>query len=68
MNVVLDLKDLHSKGKIEFVIGDKLDDLQRFGLENTKKIFVKWGHPMGGEEDVADFSIENADELEEIIK
>ncbi|NQU78164.1 HAD family hydrolase, partial [Candidatus Woesearchaeota archaeon] len=50
-----------------YVIGDKLSDFQR-GLEGVKSIFVKWGHPAGGEEDYADYTITHPDELEGIIK
>jgi phosphoglycolate phosphatase-like HAD superfamily hydrolase len=61
-----DIDDLKKKGVIEFAIGDKLSDLER--TPDAKNIFVRWGHPAGGEEEYADFSIDTPDELEEIIK
>jgi len=62
-----DVKELQAKGKIEYLLGDKLSDLQR-GLKETKLIFVKWGHASGGEEEVADYSIGRPEELKEIIR
>lgn len=63
-----DVKELESKGKIIFCLGDKLSDLQRGELSGTKNIFVTWGHPEGGEEDHADFAISKPEELNEIIE
>jgi len=62
------LNKLKEKGKIEFIIGDKLTDIEPAKELNTKSIFVKWGHPLGGEEKIADFTIEKPEELLEIIK
>lgn len=62
-----DVEDLMSKGKVEYSIGDKLSDLERGKESGFKSIFVKWGHPSGGEEEFADYSIEKAEELEKII-
>ena len=62
-----DVMELLAKGKIEYILGDKMGDLQR-GTEDTKRIFVKWGHPSGGEEELADYSINKPEELREIIK
>ncbi len=59
------IKKLEQEGIIEFVLGDKLSDLQV--LTKAKKIFVKWGHASGGEEEFADFSINNPLDLENII-
>ncbi|MAG19865.1 hypothetical protein CL618_00335 [archaeon] len=56
------------KGKIEYVIGDKLSDIQPAKELKAKSIFVKWGHPTGGEEKLADFTIKKPKELLEIIK
>lgn len=61
-------KELTKKGKIEFMIGDKLDDLKPAQKLKAKSIFVKWGHPTGGEEKFADYTIKNPKELEKIIK
>lgn len=61
-----DIRELQSNGSIEYVIGDKLSDLQR-GAKGTKSIFVKWGHPAGGEEKFADYIIAHPRELEDII-
>jgi len=60
-----DIRELKKKGKILYSIGDKLSDLERI---KTKTIFVKWGHPSGGEEKFADYTIEKPSELSEIIK
>jgi phosphoglycolate phosphatase-like HAD superfamily hydrolase len=60
-----DVKALQAAGNIMFSIGDKLSDLER--VSGAKKIFVKWGHPAGGEEEYADYTIENPEQLEEII-
>ena len=62
-----DIKALQSKGTIEFVLGDKLSDLQRGKVPGAKTIFVKWGHPEGGEEKMADYAINHPQELEKII-
>jgi len=62
-----DIEEIQKQGTIEFNMGDKLSDLQRTG-EGTKLIFAKWGHPSGGEEDMADYTIENPKELEKIIR
>lgn len=59
-----DLKELQTKGTLEYVIGDKLSDLQRGA---KKSIFVTWGHPAGGEEEYADYTINKPKELEKII-
>ena len=63
-----DVKDLQTKGKIVYSIGDKMSDLERGNISEVKSIFVKLGHPSGGEEEYADYSIEKAEELELIIK
>ena len=58
---------LKQQGEIAYIIGDKLDDLKPAKELGAKAIFVKWGHPTGGEEDLADFSIEKPEELKNII-
>lgn len=63
-----DLKGLQSHGLIVYSLGDKMSDLKRTKLKGTKLIFVKWGHPSGGEEEFADYSISSPEELERIIK
>lgn len=60
-----DIKELRTKGLIKYVLGDKLSDLQRGA---KKSIFVKWGHPSGGEEKYADYIINLPKELEKIIR
>ena len=60
--------ELAKKGTIEYIIGDKLDDLKPAEKLKAKSIFVKWGHPTGGEEDFADYSISTSKELEKIIQ
>jgi len=64
-NQECDVKELEKIGVIEYNLGDKLDDLKR--ISNSKKIFVKWGHSAGGEEEYADYSISKPKELEKII-
>jgi len=64
-NQEADIEELKSKGTLEYVLGDKLSDLQRGA---KKSIFVTWGHPAGGEEKYADYTISNPKELEKIIK
>ena len=61
------LDKLAEKGEIAFIIGDKLSDLKPAKKFNAKSIFVKWGHPTGGEEEFADYSVSSAEEIEEII-
>ncbi len=60
--------ELAKKGTIEYIIGDKLDDLKPAEKLKAKSIFVKWGHPTGGEEDFADHSISTPKELGNIIR
>ncbi len=61
-----DVKELKSKGRIIYLLGDKKGDLER--CKEGKKVFVKWGHPSGGEEEFADYVIDEPKELEGIIK
>ena len=63
-----DVEELKSKGLIEYSLGDKLSDLERGKIDGCKSIFVKWGHPSGGEEEIADYTINHPKELENIIK
>src|SRR3989338_10052752 len=60
-----DIKELQTKGTLEYVLGDKLSDLQRGA---KKSIFVTWGHHAGGEEKYADYTINKPEELEKIFK
>ena len=60
-----DIEELEKIGTLEYVLGDKLSDLQRGA---KKSIFVTWGHPAGGEEEYADYTITKPKELEKIIK
>lgn len=59
------VKELRRKGKIIYIIGDKISDLER--ISEAKKIFVKWGHPSGGEAKKADYVISKPEELIKII-
>jgi len=61
------LEELSKQGDITYIIGDKLSDLEPAKKYNAKSIFVKWGHPTGGEAEFADFSIDDAKEIENII-
>ncbi len=67
-NQKADIKELQSKGKIMFVIGDKLSDLERGTIDGCKSIFVQWGHSSGGEEEIADYTIAHPQELNDLIK
>ena len=67
-NQEADVEELKSKGSIEYSLGDKLSDLERGEINGCKSIFVKLGHPSGGEEKIADYTIIHPKELEEIIK
>ena len=60
--------ELAKSGTIKYIIGDKLDDLKPAKKLRAKSIFVKWGHPTGGEENFADYSIDKPKELEKIIQ
>lgn len=62
------IKSVKAHGKIEYIIGDKLSDFEFAKDIDAKSIFVKWGHPSGGEEAFADYTIKNAKELTKIIK
>ena len=62
------IDELSKYGKVEFIVGDKLSDLEPAKKLGAKSIFVKWGHPTGGEEEFADFTVKSAAELPEIIK
>lgn len=63
-----DVKELQSKGRIMYSLGDKLSDLERAKVKGCKSIFVQWGHSSGGEEEFADYTINHPKELEDIIK
>lgn len=61
------IKELARFGRIKYIIGDKTDDLspaKRFGI---KSIFVKWGHPVGGEEKIADYTVSRPADLNKVI-
>lgn len=60
------VKDLRKYGSIEYTIGDKISDLER--ISEAKKIFILGGHSLGGEEKIADYTIKNTKELEDIIR
>ena len=62
-----DVHDLTKKGNIIYCLGDKKSDLERVKGTGAKTIFVTWGHAEGGEAEIADYVIENAEELEKII-
>ena len=60
--------ELAKKGTISYIIGDKLDDLTPAKKLKAKSIFVTWGHPVGGEESFADYTVRKPEELGKIIK
>ncbi|RJQ15677.1 HAD family hydrolase [Candidatus Woesearchaeota archaeon] len=59
--------ELAKKGKIAFLIGDKLDDLKPAKSLKAKSIFVTWGHPVGNETSFADYVVKTPKALEHII-
>lgn len=59
---------LQKRGNILFVIGDKMSDLVAGKTADAQSIFVTWGHPSGGEEEFADYTINHSQELKTIIK
>jgi phosphoglycolate phosphatase-like HAD superfamily hydrolase len=63
-----DMRLLRKHGSIKYVLGDKISDLERARSVGAKTIFVRWGHPAGGEEGFADYSINLPQELERIVK
>ncbi|MBW2990393.1 hypothetical protein KY348_01670 [Candidatus Woesearchaeota archaeon] len=63
-----DVKELQSLGEIAYSVGDKMSDLERGNLEKNKLIYATWGHPSGGEEGFAKYTIKEPKELEQIIK
>ena len=62
------IESLKVHGSIEFVMGDKLGDLEAGKSIGAKTIFVRWGHASGGEEEFADYSIDKPKDLKNIIK
>ncbi len=62
------MEKLARHGTIAYVIGDKLSDIEYAPSHRAKSIWVKWGHPNGGEEQFADYCIERPEELEKIIQ
>jgi phosphoglycolate phosphatase-like HAD superfamily hydrolase len=60
--------ELAKHGKINYIIGDKLDDLKPAKKLGAKTIFVSWGHASGGEKEFADYTVDKPSELEKIIK
>lgn len=61
-------ESLTEHGRVEYIIGDKYSDLEPAKAIGAKAIFATWGHASGGEEDIADFSINSASELLDIIR
>jgi len=64
----IQIEELQQHGQISFIIGDKSDDFDPAKKVGAKTIFVSWGHPRGGEEEIADFVIKEGKELLNIIK
>jgi phosphoglycolate phosphatase-like HAD superfamily hydrolase len=62
------LAKVKKHGTVRFVIGDKLTDIIAAKKHNLKSIFVKWGHPLGGEEKEADFTVSKPSEILAVIK
>ncbi len=60
------LKKVQAHGTVEYVIGDKMSDLEV--TKEAKTIFVTWGHATGGEQEFADHTINKPEELQKIIQ
>lgn len=54
-------------GRVHFFVGDKKSDLEAAKKIKAQAVFVTWGHASGGEEKVADYTIDEPKELEEVI-
>jgi len=61
------LEKVSELGKIEFIVGDKASDFEDADKYDAKSVFVTWGHPTGGEKESADYTIDKAEQLLEII-
>ena len=61
------LECIKGVGKIEYVIGDKMSDIQAAKRVGAKAIFLKGGHRTGGEEKKADFVIDSTKHIIEVI-
>lgn len=61
------LRELASRGKLAYVIGDKTTDLEPAKKHGATAVWATWGTPRGGEEEVADHTIENPRELRDVI-
>ncbi len=62
------LRRLEARGKLMFIVGDKLSDLEAGKKLGAKTIFVSWGHASGGEKEFADYTVDKPSALEKIIK
>lgn len=62
------MTELSQLGKITHIIGDKLSDIEPAKKLDAISIFFRGGHPTGGEEEFADYSIDNPEELLKIIQ
>ena len=60
--------ELSKEGEVKYLIGDKMYDLKPAEKINAKSVFVTWGHPTGGEEEFADFTVKDAKELVKVIE
>lgn len=61
-------EEVNKQGDIVAVVGDKLSDLEPAKKYGAYSIFYRGGHPTGGEEDFADYSIDSPKELLNILK
>lgn len=52
---------------VEFVIGDKLSDIEPAKKLGARSVFVKWGHASGGEEEAADYIVNEPKDLRQIL-
>ncbi len=60
--------ELSQYGLITHIIGDKLSDIQAAKDIDCQSIFVTWGTPTGGEEDIATYTLTKPQELLDIIR
>ncbi|MFW5746366.1 MAG: HAD family hydrolase [Nanoarchaeota archaeon] len=62
------MKEIAKLEQISYVIGDKLSDLEPARALGATSIFLKGGHPTGGEEEFADHVVDEAREILELVR
>ncbi len=62
------LRELQSKGKILYAIGDKYSDLEPAKKYGVETVYVTWGTPTGEEETIANHTVQQPEELLDILR